>query len=316
MARSQNWKVGLFVLSATVLLVLTILLMIGVEVSRPRDRYRIRFDESVSGLEAGSAVRYRGVMVGTVNKILIPKDDITKVEVQISVEKDMPIKTDTRAMLSRVGITGLQFIELMAGTEEAPRLPPGSLIPAQLSVFGSLTGTAQGAAEKLDLLLANLLYITDREKVDKLIGDVTIIMQSVKESTGQAQEVLAAATRASNRADTLAGNLNGLLVRNEEHLDSLLVNLDATTAALNRTFAEIERTQLVANAGATSAAVRDVAEDFREILGIHRRTIAETLVNLRETSANLNEFSRTVRNQPSLLLRSSPAETPDIPGVK
>jgi ABC-type transporter Mla subunit MlaD len=316
MARSQNWKVGLFVLTGVLLLVMTIMLMIGVEINKPRDRYKIRFDESVSGLEAGSAVRYRGVLVGTVDRILIPKDDITKVEVQISVEKDMPIKTDTKAMLSRVGITGLQYIELLAGTAESPRLPPGSFIPAQLSVFGSLTGTAQGAAEKLDLLLANLLYITDREKVDKLIGEVSTIMASVRESTGRAQEVLAAATRASNRADTLAINLNDLLVRNEEHLDSLIVNLDATTAALNRTFAEIERTQLVANAGATSAAVRDVAEDLREILGIHRRTVSETLVNLRETSANLNEFSRVVRNQPSLLLRSSPAEEPNIPGVK
>ncbi len=316
MPRSQNWKVGLFVLVAVVLLVATILLMIGVQLARPRDRYKIRFEESVSGLENGSAVRYRGVPVGTVEKILIPKDDIGKVEVHIAVEPDMPIKADTKAVLSTVGLTGLQFVDLVAGTPEAPPLEPGSFIPAQMSVLGALTGTAQGAAEKLDVLLANLLYITDRQKVDKLVGEIDAVLSSLRKSSGQASDLIATATGAAAQMDSLMTTMNGLLRRNEGHLDSVLVNLDGTLAALNRSLAEIERTELVANAGATSAAVRDVSEDLREIIGIHRRTISETLVNLRETSANLNEFSRHVRDQPSLLLRSTPESGPDIPGVK
>jgi phospholipid/cholesterol/gamma-HCH transport system substrate-binding protein len=305
----------LFVIAGAILITTAVALIAGIRLATPRARYYIRFDESVSGLEVGAEVKYRGVDVGNVTEIRIPKDDMTKVEVEISVDKqDIPIKVDTKATLSSVGITGLKFIELLAGSAEAPRLPSGSMITAQESLFASLTGTAQTAAEKLDILLANLIYITDRQKVDKLTSQLDATLTSIRHSTGEASALIDNANNAAVKMEELVTRLNGVMVRNEVRIDSVFVSLDEALDALNRTLTEVEESELIAHAATTATNSAALSADLRSILHAHRRTISETLVNLRETSANLSEFSRFVRERPSLLLRSSPPETP-MPGM-
>lgn len=70
---------------------------------------------------------------------------------------------------------------------------------------------------------------------------------------------------------------------------------------------------LIGNMNTTMEQTRIVATDVRGLISGSRRDIAETLANLRETSTNLNDFSRSVRDQPSLLLRSSSPEPRRLP---
>jgi phospholipid/cholesterol/gamma-HCH transport system substrate-binding protein len=315
MPRSQHWKAGLFVILAGLLVVAAVALVAGIRLSAPRQRYLIRFDESVSGLENGASVKYRGVDVGNVTAIRIPKDDIAKVEVEISVGTEIPIKTDTRATLSSLGITGMKFVELLAGSRDAPALPPGSTIPSEMSFFGSLSGTAQTAAEKLDILLANLIYITDRQKVDKLTGQIESVLNRVNESTGEASDLIQNANLAAQRLESLLNRTDLLIARNEGHIDSLLSDLDLAVSTFNTAMQEIHDSGLITNASMTAASSAEIAASLREVLVAHRRSLSEAIVNLRETSANLNDFSRFVRDQPSLLLRSSPPGDPNVPGM-
>src|SRR5438270_14099336 len=78
--------------------------------------YRIHFTEAVSGLAVGDSVKYRGVDVGTVKAMAIDSADPRLVQVEISVRKDAPVKTDTRATLEHKGLTGGVFIELDGGS--------------------------------------------------------------------------------------------------------------------------------------------------------------------------------------------------------
>jgi phospholipid/cholesterol/gamma-HCH transport system substrate-binding protein len=316
MPRSQHWKAGLFVILASLLVVAAVGLIAGLRLTAPRQRYFIRFEESVSGLEMGAAVKYRGVDVGNVTAIKIPKDDLSKVEVEISVGTEIPIKTDTKATLSSTGITGLKFVELTAGSIEAPKLPPGSNIPSEMSFFGSLSGTAATAAEKLDILLANLIYITDRQKVDKLTGQIESVLNRVNESTGEASTLIANANLAALRLESLLNRADMMLGRNEGHFDSIMVDIDLALTSFNATVQEIHDSGLITNASMTAAHTAEISSSLREVLVAHRRSLSEAILNLRETSANLNDFSRFVRDQPSLLLRSSPPETPNVPGMK
>ncbi len=84
--------------------------------------YRIRFAESVSGLNKESAVKFRGVDIGSVEKISIDSKDSKLIQVDISVLKSTPIKTDTTATLKLYGITGAIYIELSGGSHDAPEL--------------------------------------------------------------------------------------------------------------------------------------------------------------------------------------------------
>src|ERR1700693_4858834 len=84
--------------------------------------YRIHFAESVSGLALGDPVKFHGVDVGTVKTMAIDTADPRLVQVDVSLRKDAPIKTDTKASLKLKGITGVVFVELNGGTPEAKRL--------------------------------------------------------------------------------------------------------------------------------------------------------------------------------------------------
>src|SRR6516165_5892546 len=61
--------------------------------------YRIHFNESVSGLTLGDPVKYLGVDVGTVKTMSIDTADPQLVQVDVSLHKDAPVKTDTKAEL-------------------------------------------------------------------------------------------------------------------------------------------------------------------------------------------------------------------------
>jgi|SRR6516164_5691897 phospholipid/cholesterol/gamma-HCH transport system substrate-binding protein len=93
--------------------------------------YRIHFDESVSGLTTGDPVKFRGVEVGRVKSMEIDPADPRLVQVDVSLRKDTPVKTDTHASLVLKGITGVVFVELNGGSVGAQALvaatPPGEI---------------------------------------------------------------------------------------------------------------------------------------------------------------------------------------------
>src|SRR5216110_3191419 len=84
--------------------------------------YRIHFTESVSGLTLGDPVKFHGVDVGTVKTMTLDADDPRKVQVDVRLRKEAPVKTDTRASLKLKGVTGVVFIELNGGAPSAQTL--------------------------------------------------------------------------------------------------------------------------------------------------------------------------------------------------
>src|SRR4029077_2395303 len=99
--------------------------------------YRIRFNDSVTGLAIGDPVKFHGVDVGTVKTMIVDPDNPRQVRVDVRLRKDTPVKTDTRASLALKGITGVIMIELNGGAPAAQILlaatPPGQVpeIPSE-----------------------------------------------------------------------------------------------------------------------------------------------------------------------------------------
>ena len=108
---------GLFVIALSIAAA-----FFAVWLSRTGDKddvlYRIHFDESVSGLALGEPVKLVGVDVGTVKTMSIDTKDPRRVQVEVKLHKDAPVKTDTKATLRSKGITGVSFIELSGGTSD------------------------------------------------------------------------------------------------------------------------------------------------------------------------------------------------------
>ena len=132
---------GLFVIGFSIAAALFAVWLFGTG-HRDDVLYRIHFADSVSGLAVGDPVKFHGVDVGTVKAIALDPADPRLVQVDVSLRKDAPVKTDTKATLNLKGITGVVFIELDGGTPSAPTLLASTRegqIPEILPTKGTLT---------------------------------------------------------------------------------------------------------------------------------------------------------------------------------
>ena len=140
---------GLFIIGFSIA---TALFTLWLVTSGHRDDvlYRIHFAESVSGLAIGDAVKFHGVDVGTVKAMSLDAADQRRVQVDVRLRKESPVKTDTKATLSMKGLTGVNFIELSGGAADAKDLvavtPAGQIpeIPAEKSKLAVILAWDEG----------------------------------------------------------------------------------------------------------------------------------------------------------------------------
>ena len=135
--------------------------------------YRIHFAESVSGLSLGDPVKFHGVDVGTVKFMALDPDDPRRVQVDVRLRKEAPVKTDTKASLKLKGITGVVFIELNGGAPAAQTLlattPEGQIpeIPSEKSSLATVIDQLPKVIEKFSAIE------NQTKKVMSDIGEVT-----------------------------------------------------------------------------------------------------------------------------------------------
>jgi phospholipid/cholesterol/gamma-HCH transport system substrate-binding protein len=141
--------------------------------------YRIHFNESVSGLAIGDAVKFHGVDVGTVKDMTLDPADPRKVQVDVRLRKEAPVKTDTRAILKLKGITGVVYIELTGGAPNAKSLvavTPEGRMPEIASEKSALTT----ALDQLPKIVDKFSAIEDETK--KVVTDIGEVTGKIKAS--------------------------------------------------------------------------------------------------------------------------------------
>ena len=169
---------GLFIIVLSVGALFAFMWLAGSE-RRDDVMYRISFSESVSGLAVGEAVKYRGVDVGTVKSMALDASDPRLVQVSVSLRRQAPVKTDTKAMLKLKGITGGVFVELSGGLPKSGTLLAATKdgeVPEIPSEKSSLTT----ALDKLPIVIEKLSVLEDQAK--KVMNDVSGLTAKVKEN--------------------------------------------------------------------------------------------------------------------------------------
>ncbi len=164
--------------------------------------YRIHFAESVSGLAQGDPVKFRGVDVGTVKAMMLDPDDPQRVQVDVRLRKDAPVKTDTKATLKLKGITGVVFVELNGGSAGAKTLLAATAEGQVPEIPSEKSGLAT-VLDQLPKVIAKFSAIEDQTK--KVVTDVGEVTSKIKEnpllglSSSKKKTTPAAAPPASNR---------------------------------------------------------------------------------------------------------------------
>ena len=123
MERNANY--ALVGLASTILLIGLVVfaaMLAGRRFSQDYDVYDIVFQGPVRGLAQGGEVHFNGIKVGDVSRISLDPQDSRLVVARSRVTSDVPIRADSYATLEPLGITGVNYIQITAGTASKPLL--------------------------------------------------------------------------------------------------------------------------------------------------------------------------------------------------
>lgn len=274
------FMVGLFVLSG-ILLFLFLLAKISVS-SSGSDEYFVEF-ENVTGIKDGIIVTYNGYQIGSVSNVEpVLKNGKVTYRLSLQVKSGWNIPHDSRAQIVMPAIISDKQIDIVQGLA-TESLRPGDNIET---------------IESVDIMLL----------IDSIAKDLS---QFIPESTQNVEQLLVKLNASADQVGLLlspdnVGNLTRLFAHAESSADSL--------AKLASGFEKMSQ-QLGSILNKTESLVDDNSDDLRYTIVEMKKSvdavstrIESIMYNLDHTSQNMNELSRTLRNNPAAVLGSKPPE--------
>ena len=151
-AKREQALVGLFVLVAGGLLIITLVLLSGALTTG--DTTFHAFFKNAGGLQPGSEVRYAGgPPIGRVRKVQVDPGNSTRMQIDFAIHPNIPVKTDSTVIITSNSPLGENFLDILAGTIPAARAPAGYTLQSKEPVsfsdiadkINALAPTAQRA---------------------------------------------------------------------------------------------------------------------------------------------------------------------------
>jgi len=286
----QKVKVGAFLVVCGVILAVGLFAIAGWHRAATKTYY-VEFKESVSGLNAGSAVQYLGVEVGKVDDVVVAEDNI-RVKISIRQDKGVRLLKGSKATLAMQGISGIVFVQLSPGGDKhAPELPEGATILADPSLFEDI-------GQSVTMILKDF-----KETLPKLNGVLTDLESgNLKGEMGQTVTAMKTLLVTANaRMDDLKTTLEAITSvannasRKVEAIDTAKINTDIHDALVSiKDLSE----QLSKTAEALNKAVPSASRDF----ALTQQELQETMQDMRRTLDALESLAKSLEEDPSSLL--------------
>jgi paraquat-inducible protein B len=319
--------VGIFVIGAFALAVIAVLSFGGFHFFEKPERFIVYVDESVSGLDQGSAVKMRGVRVGRVTSLSIRYDraknrsvvavvcelnrdmvqDPTGAMIDVSSRAELQklVQRGLRAQLGVAGLaTGLLFVELdfkEPDPSEPPRpVPTGDdryvVVPWVPSTISELqTGIAEVLGRVKSIDLAGLardigtLAQTARKQIEGV--DLRGLAEQWKK-TGVQLEAMANNPEFKKTFD----NLNGAIADLRGTITRLDQQIAPTTKEVADTMAEARKTL------AKFSATAEAAQSFIAAQGGLGPEVGRTLTQLNEAADAVTRLVEFLERNPNALI--------------
>ena len=290
------FRLGLFVLAAIAAFVALILIFGSGQIFQKTFEVETYIKQSVTGLDNGASVRFRGVKIGQVISVGLTGEIYEKnvplperkeyVIVRMLINGDLKqfigevnnfVSSNLRAKVKTMGITGVNYIELdfEARNTDQPILtykwkPDYPVIPSLPSPADEIfTGL-----QKVVTNLSALNLVETQQKFDSLVNNLnTVIAGGGKGNQGIAQSV--------QELNTLLAKMNS--VTSNAELELLTQELVASSVVL------------------------------RQMLSSAQGDTAITIENLKQASEQLNDLMRIASRSPSSLIWSEPPARIQLP---
>ncbi|MGB8541739.1 MAG: MlaD family protein [Candidatus Acidiferrales bacterium] len=309
-AKREQALVGLFVLVAGGLLVITLILLSGAFTTG--DTTFHTYFKNAGGLQPGSEVRYAGgPPIGRVSKVQVDSQDATRMKVDFAVHPNIPVKTDSTVLITSNSPLGENFLGIIPGTNAAPRAPAGYTLKSKEFVsFADIADKINALAPTANDLLVNLndrvvelketinrvndlLNDRNRENIGESLANVRGMLQEdrplvhstldhVNTASAKLGPLIDDFKKTSEQANQTLDHIDSMLKENRPDIRSAVKNLRASLAKANSILSQLDNT------------VANNSENLDEIID-----------NLRRITENMTAFTETIRERPYLLIRSS-----------
>ncbi|WP_309644294.1 MlaD family protein [Phenylobacterium sp.] len=187
MEKDANYAlVGLSTLILFMGLVIFSVWLARVSFARDYDLYDAIFLGPVRGLSQGGEVHFNGIKVGEVVKIQLDPKNPNRVIARTRVGSDVPIREDSFGTLEPQGITGVNYIQITAGTPTKRLLKdtvPSNQVPQLRTQRSALADLLEGGGTVLTRTVEAL------DRVNRVLSDQNI--KSFTGAVGDAKEVTA-----------------------------------------------------------------------------------------------------------------------------
>ena len=234
MERRANYAlVGAVTLGLLIGLIAFVVWLAGFQFNKHYDTYDVLFVGPVRGISEGGEVHFNGIKVGEVTKIALDRTNPSRVIARARVTSDVPIRVDSYATLEPQGITGVNYIQITAGTPSKPLLKVGEkarceargvspCIPILKSQRSALADLLEGGGTVLTRTIEAL------DRVNRVLSDQNIKTFGAALSDAQAvtaefrerKAVIADAQKLIQDLDTASQHADGILQSTNQILDT------------------------------------------------------------------------------------------------
>lgn len=303
--RANYFLVGVFVLGLIAGTFVLVMWLGKAGLQESRTLYYIYVRGSVTGLQNGAPVQYRGVPVGTVTDIAIDAENVELIQVTVAIRAGTPVKTDTVAQLQLQGITGLSFVQLSGGTREAPVLqpPPGKLRARIAYKPSPLEKIVEDVPEAIAQMVAlagranDLLSDDNLAAVGSIVGNLDLLATTIGESRGDVKRAITSAAESMELVQKTATAMESLAVDLKSMAGSLGKEAQTATRSADETAKAFTRLagELHAITGEFRAPLRDFGES-----GLHE--VSQLLIDARALVTSLNRIAIQFERDPARFL--------------
>jgi ABC-type transport system involved in resistance to organic solvents, periplasmic component len=274
MERNANYAlVGLSTIILVTALAIFVVWLARFQFAQQNDTYDILFQGPVRGLSEGGEVQFNGIKVGEVTKIALDRTNPSRVIARVRVTSDVPIREDSYATLEPQGITGVNYIQITAGTPSKPLLKDEAQRACErqgigitrecIPVLRSQRSTLSDLLEGGGTVLTRTIEALDR--INRVLSDQNIKTFSAALSDAQAvtaelrerKAIIADAQRALQRVDEATAEITQLARSSREMVDT-----DGRRAAKNLADAAEEARAASAEVRVMVSRLQGPASDF------------------------------------------------------
>jgi len=305
---STEAKVGAFVLGCFAVLAYTVIHLLNAQLSGHSAPYRT-YLQYAGGLEPGAQVLFGGIDVGKVTAVRPAASDPTRIEILLDVKEGTPLNEKSVAKLGFVSVMSGAALSVTTGSNEARRLPPGSMIPSQEAA------SLDAIADKMSVVADNAdgLITEVRGELGGIGGDAHTLLANLNTVTGKANQqkieavldnVSAMLATDRPKIDRLTDQLNTL----SQHADQTIQNVNGTVSDVRQPIRDD-----LAQLQSTLLQTKQLLADMQVMVRANDYKINDTIENLRLATDNLGQLTDSVKQRPWSLIRIKQPEDRQVP---